>query len=128
MCNKQGENANDNNGAGNVPCVNCFSINMVVYELRFMILQLWCNFSKRCFKVCSLANGISFAFIPQLPDCPWLKYLSFGKRGKLSKNWAESCICDWGCCFLLFLLVCFSSFPPNARTHACHLIFSYIIL
>lgn len=33
MCNKHRENANDNNSAGNVPCVNCFSINMVVYEL-----------------------------------------------------------------------------------------------
>lgn len=64
MCNKHRENANDNNSAGNVPCVNCFSINMVVYELCFMILQLWCNFSQGYFEVSSLAIRFSFAFIP----------------------------------------------------------------
>lgn len=33
MCNKHRENANDNNSAGNLPYVICFSISMVVDEL-----------------------------------------------------------------------------------------------
>lgn len=92
-----------------------------------MILQLWCNFSKGCFEVYALGNGFSFAFIPQLSDCAWLKYLSFGKRGKLSKNCAESCICDWECCFLLFLLLSVSLTLPQMHAHM-HAISSYIIL
>jgi len=100
MCNKRVEGANDNNSAGNVPCVNCFSVNMVACELYFMIQQLRCNFSsKGCFEVYLQANGFAFAFVPQLPDCLQLKYLPFGKRGKLTTKCAESCVCD---CFPLF--------------------------